>query len=279
MKAKTKVITPATEQDRIALRILVRVREDFQAQRKRMDNRLGVKADGTDQNVDTRSFRIDDADAFKEVSKASKEQEEAIEKRLKKMLKRFPIWNEYLQGVKGVGPIAGAVIISTFDINKATTVSKLWQYAGLNPSLVRGKKRKENKDGTFTLIQTDDWIRGDKMTAGFVAPFNKSLRTSLCGVLADGFIKAKAPYAMLHYYPYKERLANSDKVTSEIKSKGAKPTELAWKDAKPAHRDRAAKRKMIKMFLQDLYVQWRTIEGLEVRVPYQEEYLGHKHAV
>jgi hypothetical protein len=34
---------------------------------------------------------------------------------------------------------------------------------------------------------------------------------------------------------------------------------------------------MIKMFVKDLYVAWRTIEGLEVRKPYQEEYLGKVH--
>ena len=34
---------------------------------------------------------------------------------------------------------------------------------------------------------------------------------------------------------------------------------------------------MIKMFLKDLYIAWRTLEGLEVRKPYEEEYLNRKH--
>jgi hypothetical protein len=34
---------------------------------------------------------------------------------------------------------------------------------------------------------------------------------------------------------------------------------------------------MMKHLLQDLYVAWRTLEGLPVREPYQEAYLGHKH--
>jgi hypothetical protein len=144
--------------------------------------------------------------------------------------------------------------------------------------MVRGKKRIENKDGTFRIELTNTLIRGDKLTAGFVAPFNKNIRTALCGVLADGFIKAQAPYALDHYYPYKERLANSEKITSEIRKAGSKPEEVAWKDAKLGHRDRAAKRKMIKAFLTDLYKAWRALEGLHVRAPYHEEYLGHKHA-
>jgi hypothetical protein len=257
---------------------MVRARQAFQQMRKSMDNRLGLKADGSDQNVTERSFRAEDLVSIQEISQASRDQEAQIEKKLKKMLKRFPVYRHFLEQVKGVGPIAAATIISEFDIQKATTVSKLWQYAGMNPGMVRGKKRVDNKDGTFELRLTDKLIRGDKLTSGFVAPFNKQLRVALCGILADGFIKAQAPYALNYYYPYKERLAQSEKETQEITKKGADPKQLQWKEAKPGHRDRAAKRYMIKMFLKDLYVAWRTIEGLPVRPSYQEEYLGHKHA-
>ena len=280
MKKKTINITKPTDEDRNAIRVLVRAREDFQAQRKRMDNRMGKKADGSDQDKERlteRALRMEDLGLIAEIADEARKQEAAIEKNLKKLLKRFPIYTEWLLGVKGVGTIAAAQIIANIDIHKATTVSKIWQYAGLNPSMVRGKKRKERKDGGFDIIQTNDLIRGDRMTAGYVAPFNKGLRTSLCGILADGFIKAQAPYAMEHYYPYKERLARSENVTTEIRKAGSKPEQIPWKDAKPAHRDRAAKRFMIKAFIRDLYTAWRTLEGLEVRAPYQEQYLGHRH--
>ena len=267
-----------TEHNRTACRLLVRSRQDFQFIRKSMDNRIGRKADGGDQKITERGFDKDDLESFATIGDAAKQLEADIEKRLKKVLKRFPIYTEWLKGVKGVGTIAAATIVSSINVHEATTVSKIWQYCGLNPGMVRGKKRKERKDGNFELIVTDTMIRGDKMTAGFVSPFNKQLRTALCGVLADGFIKAQAPYALDYYYPYKERLAQSENTVSEIRKAGAKAEAIAWKDAKKAHRDRAAKRYMIKHFLRDLYVQWRTMEGLPVREPYQEAYLGHKHA-
>ena len=273
-----KKLNKPTAQDVLAVRLLVRAREDFQHQRKRMDNRMGRKADGTAQNITERAIAVSDANLFHGIAEVARQQEKDIEKNLKKLLKRFPIYTEWLLNVKGVGTIAAAQIIGNIDIHKATTVSKIWQYCGLNPGMVEGKKRVKNPDGSFQLIPAGKMIRGDKLTAGFVAPFNKNMRIALCGVLADGFIKAQAPYAMEHYYPYKERLANSEKMTTEIREAGAKPEELAWKDAKIGHRDRAAKRKMIKAFLADLYTAWRTLEGLPVRPPYQEEYLGHKHA-
>lgn len=264
-----------TQNDRITIKMLVRAREDFQSMRKRMDNRIGRKADGTDQDrekLTERTFDADDAAMFVGIADAAREQEKRIEKELLKVLKRFPVYTEWLAGVKGVGPIAAGWIVGEFDIERATTVSKLWQFSGMNPGMVIGKKRVENKDGSFSFIPTNEMIRGDKMTPGFVAPFNKRLRTALLGVMADGFIKAQNHYCMTFYYPYKERLAQSEREVTHLKK------EVAWKDVSKGHRDSAAKRYMVKMFLADLYAAWRKIEGLPVREPYQEQYLGHKHA-
>jgi len=275
-------------QDKQALRILVRAREDFQAQRKRMDNRIGRKADGTDQEIDERAFRAEDLESFVDIADAAKEQEKEIEKKLKKLLKRFDIWNEYLCDVKGVGTISAAHIIGEFNIHIGSTVSKLWQYAGLNPGMIRGKKRIQTKNPKtyepqnkswkilkraedHVLVLTDKRIRGDRLTAGFISPYNKGLKTALMGVLASGFIKAQAPMALDYYYPYKERLEKSER---EVNHNGEM---TPWKDVSKGHRDMAAKRYMVKMFLKDLYAVWRGLEGLDVREPYQEEYLGHEH--
>jgi len=269
---KTNSRERPTFQDVLAVRALVRAREDFQGMRKKMDNRLGRKADGTDQNLtESRAFRIDDTEMFTSVADACRAQEKEIEKMLKKILKRFPIYNDYLLHVKGVGEIAAGWIIGEFDINKATTVSKMWQFAGLNPGLVKGKKRVDHEDGKVEFVETGEMIRGDKLTPGHVSPFNQNLRTALVGVLADGFIKQQNYYAMEFYYPYKARLEQEESTVLHVGK------EKQWKDVNKGHRDRAAKRYMIKMFLKDLYVAWRTIEGLPVRPSYQEEYLGHKH--
>lgn len=49
-----------------------------------------------------------------------------------------------------------------------------------------------------------------------------------------------------------------------------------WKSIQHIHR--ASLRYMMKCFLIELYVKWRTLEGLPVRPSYQEEKLGHKHS-
>ena len=280
--------------EQILLRMLVRAREDSQSMRKRMDNRLGQKADGKPQKLtEDRTFDIDDHVFFENISKDNSEQESNIEKRLKIKLKKFPVYNLWLKNIKGVGEVHASWILSEFDIEEATTVSKMWQYAGYNPTLVTGKKRISKKEykpsmgrivseiknintkGIDYIVETDNLIRGDRAMEGFVLPFNKNLRVRLY-CLAESFIKCKSPYAMEFYYPYKARLEKeSNKIVNEGKPR--KDDGKAWNEVSARHRHFAAIRYMMKMFIKDLYVAWREIEGLPVRVPYEEEYLGIIH--
>ena len=111
-------------------------------------------------------------------------------------------------------------------------------------------------------------VRGDKRTKGYLIPYNANLKSKLMGVLASCMLKANSQYR-IYYDSYKNRLMNSEKPVNGDESK-------KWKDEGKAHINMAACRYMIKIFLQDLYDVWRKLEGLSVRVPYQEEYLGHK---
>ena len=249
---------------------LVQTLYDYQNNRIRTANRLSRKKDDTHQNKEDAILDADELPVLNKVLEQSKDLEDNIAKVIEKEIKKYPVYTEFLKDVKGCGPKLSAVIIATIDIEKATTVSKIWQYAGLNPAKVKGKKSKE-VNGERVIYETDEWIRGDKLTKGFVAPYNVFLKTNMLGKLADSFIKSKSPYTEF-YYNMKQRLAESEKPVN------GNPEKM-WKNEPLIHRDRYAKRYMVKMFLADLYKNWRTIEGLPVRPPYQEEYLGHKHAV
>lgn len=245
----------------VSLSILVRAYYDYQRERTNMDGRLGQKKDRS-----PKKGRPERDEAFltdlHERRMDIYELELDIEKRITEIIKQHPLWLNFLQHIKGVGPIIAAVIITEFDINKAPMVSNLVSFAGLAP----GKDRKE---------------KGKK------CPYNQFLRSKLCGVLGSSFLKAKSvPYSG-YYYDTKMRLENSDAEIVERlrkedrakkKYKGKTERTVKWRDAYPDHRHKAAIRKMIKRFLTDLYVAWRTLEGLPVREPYEKEYLGREHA-
>ena len=287
---KVKEKEKPTFEDIMSLKMMVKVRDDFQKIRIKLDNRLGVKANGEQQDIPERIFDQNDFYMFEGISGTTHLQEKLLEDMLIDSLKKFPIYNRFLKNIDRVGNITSGWIIAEFNIEKATTVSKMWQFAGLNAALVRGKKDIEAEKykpsmgeiikeyepfaGNKRIIyKTNEMIRGDKLHKEFTSPFNQNLRRVLLGILATGFITGKSKYALDYYYPYKARLEQEESKVMHIGKM------VAWKDVSDGHRHNAAKRYMIKMFIKDLYVAWRTIEGLPVRESYQEEYLGHKHAM
>ena len=246
-----------TDDIRNAIKTLTRVYYDYQDERLALDGRLGIKKDGDVKKRapirDTAMLvylkaRRDEVLAFEEgVMHGYKLPDGKWDrsKALTTAVHTHPLWKAFLSQVKGCGEGIAAVIISEFDINKAPTVSNLWSFAGLAP----GKDRKE---------------KGKK------CPYNQFLRAKLCGVLGSSFLKCNSPYRE-YYDNMKHRLESMD---WGMESKN--PTDK--KRPKAGHQHKAATRYMIKMFLKDLYVAWRTLEGLPVRAPYQEQYLGHKHS-
>lgn len=182
--------------------------------------------------------------------------EQVHEKLIKKELENYQVWNEYLEDIRGVGPLMAGVIISEIDISKANTVSALWKYCGLDTINGEGRSKKAEH-----LIEKVYWNRAGEPTLTKGITFNPFVKTKLVGVLGSVFIKLGGEYADI-YRGYKFRLENHPN----------------WKDKTKKHRHNAAVRYMIKIFLQNLYANWRALEGLPVRPPYAEEKLGIVHS-
>lgn len=256
-----------TPEQLTSLQINTRCYYDYQRERTALDGRLGQTKAG-----DPKRGAPERDDGFLATLLSRREQlaalEEALEKEVAQAIKKHPLWLHFLRDVKGVGPMMAAVIVSEFDIQKATTVSKMWQFSGMNPGEVHGKIWKKRK-GERIMVATDTQVRGDKKTKGFVCPYNAFLKTKLLGVLGGSFLKSGSPYATL-YYDYRHRLESMD--WGEASKKPSDPAR-----PKANHQHRAANRYMVKFFLRDLYVAWRTLEGLPVRPPYAEEYLNKRH--
>jgi hypothetical protein len=229
---------------RQSLSILTRAYYDYQRERIGLDGRIGRKKSGENKKgVPARDEIL--LLSLMERRETCAEMELQIAKDIGKEIKVHPLWKYFLKDVKGCGESMAAVILTEFDINKAPTVSNLWSFAGLAPG--KDKKRKGEK-----------------------CPFNQFLRAKLCGVLGSSFLKCNSPYR--EYYDNMKHRLESENWGTESKN----PTDK--KRPKAGHQHKAATRYMIKMFLRDLYVAWRTLEGLPIRPPYEEEYLNKKHA-
>jgi hypothetical protein len=151
--------------------------------------------------------------------------------------------------VRGVGPITAAALAVYIDLAKAASASSLWAYVGYDkPSHARYAK-------------------------GVAGGGNKTLRTVLYNTVTSMWKDRKSAYRLVGER-VKARLAVSEKVTNSRNTQG-KLVEVAWKDAKPCHRQGAAMRAMAKHFLADYWFVGREMAGMPTRSLYAEGMLGH----
>jgi len=271
--------TSSEDVEQFGVRSLLRSHYDLQLQRIVMAGRLKLKVNGDTQEGDIESYiRAIPESSFSVLTDsfiAQAKHEAAMAKQLQLWVESQSFYTDWLSNVKGLGPIMGSVIMAEFDIRKADTVSKLWAYAGVSPGMVHGKVfDKKTKE---IVVKEDSSIRQDRLSKGYLCPYNGFLKSKLLGVLASSFMIHNPTYKKV-YDDYKNRLVHQhggdiSKLVGTMKgSDGTEyPATKIW-----IHK--RAIRQMMKIFLIDLYVAWRTHEGLPVRPPYQEEYLGHKHS-
>ena len=184
------------------------------------------------------------------------------------MLLDFTLWTEYLVNVRGVGPAMAGVIIAFFDIHKARYPSSLWRYSGYDVADDGQGRSRRGEHLTEYEYKAKD---GSTQTRKGLT-FNPFVKTKL-RVLADCFLRSGGPYREI-YDAYKHRL-ESHAIYGKANDKN-KDTDNRTRTY-PGRRHQMALRYMIKMFLIDLYTNWRAMENLPVAPPYSEAKLGMKH--
>jgi len=181
-------------------------------------------------------------------------QEEMHFKRIQEELENFPIWTEYLKNIRGVGPAMAGIIISEFDIEKAKHISAFWKYAGLDVAEDgKGRSRREEH-----LVPKEYVDKKGELKTRMSITFNPLVKTKLTGVLAGVLIRLGNEKYVKIYKDYKFRLENH----------------AVYKDTTKLHRHRMATRYMMKIFLSDLWLAWRALEGLPITEPYAVAKLG-----
>lgn len=159
-----------------------------------------------------------------------------------------PVW-DWLTGIRGLGEggLAAQLLAQIDDIGKFETISKLWRFAGW--AVIDGK--------------IDRCAKGEK------AHYNRRLK-SIAWQCVDQFIKQQTPGYVELYYEEKARQRRL--YPEKIKVNGK------WK-YNDGHLHYRAMRKVVKIFLQHLWVVWREAEGLPVSEPYVQALMGHTNIV
>lgn len=182
--------------------------------------------------------------------------EERIFATFKLLVEDFPIWGAFLRDLRGIGPAMAAVLIAYYDIHKAYYPTQMWSYAGLDVA-EDGRARSKRKEH---LIKRKYINREGEEAERNSITYEPFLHDKLLGTLAVIFLRCDSPYKKV-YDQYKHRLQ----------------TDPRKEDWTKGHIHRAALRYMIKIFILDLYKEWRAVEGLEIALPYHEAKLGLVH--
>lgn len=195
------------------------------------------------------------------------------EKMMINLGKSVPVWS-WITGIRGLGAGSQAAKILALidDIGRYDSIAKLWRYAGYGlynyyesdgkvVAPVNGKKSEGKGDDRvvyeFSPQPQDDWnittVR-DRGVKEYVLPYNKTLKATLY-VMADCMRKTHE----VHYID----IWNAEKLRQrELHPEKVKVGNRV--DFTDAHIDNRGRRKMIKEFLKDLWVNWRQAEGLTV---------------
>lgn len=191
-----------------------------------------------------------------ELHRRIKDLEDYIDGRIADLLKAHPAY-PWFSKVKGIGKENIGKVVGQVDIERATTISALWKFAGF--SVENGKAPKRAK--------------GEKLS------YNSQLR-SMCWRLGSSLLRARGKF--YNYY-----LAQKDAYIQRYENQGrtiVPATALPKVDGKKKETDSViseghvhnqALRKMIKLFLACLWLTWREAEGLPVTKPYAIDKLGH----
>ena len=191
-----------------------------------------------------------------ELHRRIKDLEDYIDGRIADLLKTHPAY-PWFSKVKGIGKENIGKVVGQVNIERATTISALWKFAGF--SVENGKAPKRAK--------------GEKLS------YNSQLR-SMCWRLGSSLLRARGKfydYYLAQKAAYVQRYENQGRAivpaTALPKIEGKKQeTDSVISEG---HVHNQALRKMIKLFLACLWLTWREAEGLPVTKPYAIDKLGH----
>jgi hypothetical protein len=190
-------------------------------------------------------------------------------------LESLPIWTDWLEGQRGIGPAMGAVLVTSFDVHKAVRPSQFWAIAGLDvgPGIATDpdhhlarSRRKEH------LVEREYKARDGSTKKKMSTTFDPWLQSRMLGVLGGSLLRSSSPYRK-HYDQYRHRIEtdpNRRKGTLADKKKDRQNGIIDESIWHPLRIHRASMRYMVKYFIADFWRAWREIEGLPV-VPWYHE--------
>jgi len=276
-----------TGMEQTSVRALTDLYYDLQKSRIALENRVrAIKQERSHQSQE-------EAKVLSSVLEDVVRMEKAIPRAFQAYVAKSPVW-PWLSRVKGIGVILAANLVSIYgDCSKFDTISKMWAYTGLHVikrcenckkryfdselekqkfidkmvKRLEGMAERRKNGSQFKKEDAEKRVKGwicsceqpkpyscaPSIRGDEIPDWNKNARV-LAFKIADSFIKHECFGQRLYKQFYAEEL------------KKGKPKGKAYM---------TARRKVVKIFLANYWINARKAVGLPTRVPYVQEYLNH----
>ena len=207
---------------------------------------------------------------IEDYAREQKRLEEQKVRILAKELKHFPLWTEWMQNVRGIGPIlAGNVLGEGGPPERFASVSAYWRYFGL--AVVDGR--------------TERAVEGEKRH------FSRKLKTASWKI-GESFKKIQGPYHDFYALRKAAEVARAPHRNTILIARAVEQGKHRTVDAKAgdkglpegsvtglrAYLDRLALRWTTKVFLSHVWEKSRLLNGMPAGRPYVIEQLKHPAA-
>jgi hypothetical protein len=192
------------------------------------------------------------------VVKSINAQAAVLVRAMTKLLRGVPIYDEFLSKVDRIGgPVTSAYLVAMVKIKRVSTVSQLIRYCGF----ATGADGKSERRSSGPKYAPD----GSRTDAG--GTYNAELKIAL--VVA--FMMARQGTGKKKKSKYLRRWDEAKQSALTL------PNARLERVMKPGEADDKGRRKATDLFLWDLYVMWRTLEGLSIRPDKYSAVRGHYH--
>ncbi len=175
-----------------------------------------------------------------------------LEDEIANTMQLIPVYNSFLYKIKGLNIYdALEILVLIRDVKRFKNISKLWAYAGLAPieyCKVCGKRMKA-KVNYCKCVSPEIVMMTERKRNGGQVSYNERLKKKLNQVFnividTDEYYKDKYSEYKIHEF------AKEDRITA-------------------LHAKNRAKRKVIKLFLNHLFIEWAKCDDIKKPRPYQ----------
>lgn len=198
-----------------------------------------------------------------------KNMEAGIKKEMELLIADIPVYKEFMKKIKGIGPcLAGSLYAGIYDISRFATISKLWTYCGQNvkdgeaPRREKGKKITWNPFLRMTLHKlSDSFIKQNPKTSQYRKLYDefkleyqkKFPQWGICWVCKG---KMKSNITGIGMKCIK---CGKDQAGEPHPTRKTKKGKQIFRYTKQ-HIHNMSKRKVVKIFMQHLFVRWWKID-------------------